>query len=216
MKRFVPICLVALAATIFSSTASASILTVNCSVISGPTELIGNLACAQFNGAGLQSVQITVSGGIGGSITLTNNSSTSQTGTGTTTSQFNIGPLAGFGFINPVFAGSFTTGPRTVAGNTTMTFSGLTGTGSGDLGTDSGTLAPYSGAGNFNIPVTTSTGFALSGGGGNFSSAQATTANATAVVTYTFGTTSVPEPAALSLFGLGLLSFGFMSRKFQK
>ena len=98
---------------ITSSLASAALLTVNCSVVSSPTELNANIVCPQFSGAGLTSVQISVSGGITGSITLTNNASTSQTVTGTTSSAFSVGPLAGFTFVNPIFSASFTTGPQT-------------------------------------------------------------------------------------------------------
>src|SRR5215472_6287295 len=112
-----------------SSLASAALLTVNCSVVSSPTELNANIVCPQFSGGGLTSVQISVSGGITGSITLTNNASTSQTVTGTTSSAFSIGALAGFTIVNPIFSASYTTGPQSLTAGQSKTFAGLSGTG---------------------------------------------------------------------------------------
>ena len=167
--------------------ASANTLVVNCTIVSGPTELNANVLCPQFNVAGtLQSVQITVSGSITGSITLTNNASTTQTGSGTTSSSFNVGALTGFSFVNPVFSASYTTGTRTLSAGQTLTVVGLSASGSGDLGTNSSSLAPYTGAGNFNIGVSTATLFSAQGSGGFFMGSEAENASATAVVTYTF------------------------------
>jgi hypothetical protein len=47
-------------------------------------------------------------------------------------------------------------------------------------------FAPYVGAGNFAVPVSTATSFTSIGGGGFSSSANATSASATAVVTFTY------------------------------
>ena len=169
--------------------ASAATQVVNCGTASGPTELVAAaVVCAQFNigGATLQSVQITLSGNITGNLVLNNNTTAATTGSATTTSSASAGALAGFSFANPVFAPSFTTGTQPVAAGQTITFSGLSGNGSVDLGTNSITLAPYIGAGNFNIPVTTSTSSSVQGGGGSFHGSGATTGSVTAVVTYTY------------------------------
>jgi hypothetical protein len=220
MKRFGKYCLVLLAALMFSGTASASLLVVNCGTVSGPTELVSAaILCPQFSllGQTLSNIQITVSGGITGSITLTNGDVATQTGTGTTTTSFNFGALSGFTFVNPIFPASFTTGTRTIAGNTTLTVSGLSGSGGGALGNDTTIFAPYRGGGNFSILTTTSTFFSAGGTGGAFMAAQSNSANATAVVTYTYSpTTTIPEPTAMSLLGLGLVGFGFLARKFGK
>src|SRR6185295_11207145 len=107
--------MVLVAATTFSGAASAATLVVNCGTVSGPTELASAAAlCPQFNiaGASLTSISITVSGGLSGSVTLTNGAATTQTGVGTTTSQYSVGALAGFTFVNPRFTNSFTSGNR--------------------------------------------------------------------------------------------------------
>ena len=172
--------------------ASAAVLIVNCNTVSSPAELSASLTCQRFNvaTATLQSIEITVkgpvSGAISGQLGLTNNASTSQIGSASTASQFNVGALAGFSNINPLFTASYGTGSQTLAAGQSATYSGLTGNGSGSLGTATTSLGGYTGAGNFLIPVSTVTSYSFSVSGGNFASSQATTAAATAVVTYTY------------------------------
>jgi hypothetical protein len=219
MKRFGKYFLALLPTLVFSSVASASMLVVNCSVVSGPTELVSaNISCGQFNLGGgftLSNINITVSGGITGSITLTNGDTAPQSGSGTSTTSFNFGGLAGFSFSNPIYSPSFTTGPQALAAGQTKTFPGLSATGNGTLGNDTTIFAPYTGAGTFNVPVSTSTFFSSGGTGGSFSAAQSSSANSTAVVTYTYGpAAATPEPTTISLLGLGLIGFGFVARKF--
>jgi len=197
----------------FTGAASATIMTVTCSTLNGPTELNGNLVCPQFNGINLQSIEITIDGTISGSITLTNNATASETGAGTTTSGFTVGPLAGFTIGVPLFSSMFTTGTQTLTAGQSKTFSALTGTGT-DMITDNSVFAPYTGAGNFDIPVLTATMLMITGGGGNFAGSQTTTANATATVTYTFGS-NVPEvatPVYLAT-GLGAIALGLLRRR---
>jgi hypothetical protein len=190
-----------------------SAATVNCTVVSSPTELNATIVCPQFNGVGLTSVDITVTGEITGSITLTNNGTSTQSTTGTTTSNFDVGALAGFTIANPIFMAMFTTGSQSLNGGQTETFSGLTsGTNTKDLGTDTTVLAPYTGAGTFDIGVSTLTSFSLIGGGGQIVGAQSTNADATATVTYTTST-STPEPVTASLIGVGLCGLGLLARR---
>jgi hypothetical protein len=205
--------LLALAPVAFTGIASASTMTVACSTLNGPTEINGNLVCPQFNGVGLQSIGITIDGTINGSITLVNNATITETGEGTTTSQFSVGSLAGFTIASPLFSAMFNTGIQSLAAGQTRTFSGLTGTGAGTI-TDSSVLAPYTGLGNFNIPVLTATMLMVTGGGGNFGGSQSTTANATATVTYTFGS-SVPEIGTTTYLttGLGAILLGLWRRR---
>ena len=205
---------------LFSGMASADTLTVNCSTVTGPTELVAApMFCPQFNlgpGFALSNIGIAVSGGINGSITLMNGSTATQTGSGTTTTSFAFGALSGFTFVNPIFQATYTTGTQTLSAGQTLTVSGLTGTGSGSLGSNATSFAAYTGSGNFIIPVSTSTLFSAGGTGGSFTASQASNANATGVVTYTFSAVqAVPEPATISLLGLGLLGFRFMARKFK-
>jgi hypothetical protein len=133
--------------------------------------------------------------------------------TGTTSSAFSVGPLAGFTFVNPIFSASFTTGPQTLTAGQSKTFSGLSGTGGGSLGTDTTVLLPYEGAGTFSIAVSTLTGLNVSGGGGQVASNQSTSANGTAMVTYNSQMTGVPEPGTLAMIGLGILGLAFVSRR---
>jgi hypothetical protein len=205
-----------LAPIALAGTASATIMTVTCSTLNGPTELNGNLVCPQFNGLNLQSIAITINGGISGLITLTNNASITETGSGTTTSQFMVGPLSGFTIISPLFAAMFTTGSQSLTAGQSKTFPGLTGTGSG-LINDTSVFAPYVGVGNFNIPILTSSMLDILGGGGNFAGSQTTTANATASVAYTFGSTTTPEistPVYL-VTGFGAILIGLLRRRYR-
>jgi len=219
VKPISKVFLVLMATLLLSAVASASTLVVNCGTVSGPTELVSAaILCPQFNllGQTLSNISIAVSGGISGSITLTNGDTSTQTGSGTSTTGFNFGALTGFTFVNPIYSPSFTTGAQTLTAGQTLTVSGLTATGNGTLGNDTTSFAPYTGGGNFSILTTTSTFFSAGGTGGAFMAAQSSSANATAVVTYTYAATAAsPEPATISLLGLGLLGFGFVARKFR-
>lgn len=205
------------AMALMSVAASASTLVVTCTVVSSPTELNANAVCPQFNGSGLASVDILVTGTISGTITLTNNSATTQTVAASTQSQFSVGSLAGFTFVNPIFQATFSTGSQTLNPGQSATFAGLNTTASADLGAQSASLAPYSGAGTFNLGLSTLTGLTLLGGGGQVGSVQSTSASATAQVTYTYNTTSTtPEPATVSMLGIGLVGLGFAFRRFRQ
>jgi len=181
-----------------SATASAATSVVNCSTVTSTTELNASVVCPQFNGVGLQSVEITVSGTITSTITLTNNGTSAETGSGTTSSGFNVGALAGFTFSNPVFTASFSTGPQSLSAGQTLVLAG-SGSGSGSLGTNASNLGPYTGSGNFSLPIATSSGLTALIGGGNFGTSQSTSASATAVVTYTFGVPTTPTPPPVAV-----------------
>ncbi len=182
-----------------------AVLVVNCGTVSSPAELNASLLCPQFNLASntLQKVSIAISGTVSGNISFTNNSNATQTVSGTTTSDFAAGALAGFSFVNPLFSASFSSGPRLLNSGQTLTIMGLTASGN-DTIADTTVFAPYMGPSFFLIPVQTLTAFALLGGGGQVSSSQSTSASATAVVTYDFAPNTVPEPGSMLLLGTGL------------
>lgn len=207
--------LLMLAPVVFMGSASATTMMVTCQVVSGPTELNGNLVCPQFNGLNLEGVSINVNGSISGSITLNNNASITETGSGTTTSEFMIGPLSGFTIAAPLFSAMFTTGSESFNAGQSKTSSGLTGSGTATIN-DTTVFTPYTGAGHFNVPVSTLTGLMITGGGGNFGGSQTTTAEASATVTYTSGpVTGVPEVNTIGYLsiGLGAILIGLLRRR---
>jgi hypothetical protein len=108
----------------------------------------------------------------------------------------------------------FTTGPQSLTAGQSKTFSGLTGPGSATI-IDTSVFAPYIGAGNFNIPILTSSMLNVTGGGGNFAGSQTTNANATASITYTFGSATVPEVATpvYLVTGFGAILIGLLRRR---
>jgi PEP-CTERM motif len=175
--------------------------------------------CPQFDGTlgTLTSMSIELDGSIMGSITLTNSDSTSsQTGSGTTSSQF-FGPavLVGFTIPSPMFTASFTTGIQTLGPSATETFPGLSGSGTATV-TNTTSFVPYIGLGTFSFPVSTLSGLLISGGGGNFGGAQSTMATAKAEVTYVYSAGTVPEPATTMLAGGALLFLGLSSRRLSR
>jgi hypothetical protein len=202
----------------FAGSATATTLVLSCTgVPQQNTELNASLACPQFNGTGLTSIQLDLAGQILGTIVLTNNGAESRNGTGTTSSEFDLGLLSGFVFPTPFFIVSFTTGSQTLAGGETKTFAGLSGTnGASSVNSNAATFSTYQGAGDFTVPVTTTTSLIISGGGGQFGGSQTTQASAAGTVTYTFSegdTGDVPEPGSLLLLGAGLMGISLTRRR---
>jgi hypothetical protein len=87
---------------------------------------------------------------------------------------------------------------------------GLTGIVKNITGAD---LANYTGATSFTLGGSTKSLTTFAGGGGNIDTTQATTAQFSAEVDYTYTVPSgTPEPATMALVGGGLLGLGFLGR----
>jgi hypothetical protein len=196
-----------------------------CSGISDITELAGTLVCPKFNTQAfpftLLSMTLEISGGISGTIELTNNASTTQNTSGTTNSQFFASPLTGFSFSSPLFTASFSTGVQSIsAGGSYASPSLDSGTQTtGQMAANPASLGNYQffGVDTFGIDISTLTGIAIVGGGGQIGSDQFTEGFAEATVRYTYddGTVLTPEPATIAVLGMGLLALGAARRRRQ-
>ncbi|MGA3099180.1 MAG: choice-of-anchor E domain-containing protein [Bryobacteraceae bacterium] len=216
IRRFLNAALIAgVALFLMAASASASIITYNSgtspavtNIALQATELNGNVVFPDFNcpGCTLTSVSITLEGDISGSISLHNGDVSSQTSSGTTTTQFTGGSLFSF-------SANFGTGSQLILAGGTYLLSSGSGTNSATDVVTSG-LSSYVGTGFWNLPVSTLSGLTILGGGGNMTGSQTTQASAEGTITYTYTPAgTVPEPATLSLIGGALLGLGVLGRK---
>lgn len=192
-----------------------------CSGVSGLTELggttPGNFACTKFdsNLGTLLSMSLTITGGITGTIALTNDGAQGPQFRGTTQTEFFVAPLAGFAFTSPMFTASYSTG--FIVQPTGTTVYGVFNDTDQQAGVNNSNFAAYqaSGGGLFPITVTTLTSLICNTGGGNGGCSQVTTADASALVSYTYddGVITTPEPASMALLGAGMLALGAIRRR---
>jgi len=164
-----------------------------------------------FPGQTLTSVSVTINAGINGSITLTNNTAQTQTGSASTlmtpTLKDSLNNVIALSPSNV----SYTTGSQSISAGATVPFTSLSNTGF-LTGTQTSNLGQYTGAGTLNLPYSTATSLNVSFGGGNVGAQQATQTSATLSVTYTYSPT--PEPASLGMLGLGAL--GLLARRARR
>ncbi len=224
----------AIGAAMFVAPASAVPVTVNgsCTALGfNPTELSGNVSCDTFDqsaygGASLISMTLQITGAIDGTIVLTTGASASTNQIGQTNSRFFLtSALAGFAFpvgVPPLGSSLFTVSANTGApvslpANSSTSPLPVNGSNQTANLTNNSALAGYEtvGFGSFLIPIETNTSLEIFGSGGNLGGNQVTSAQANALVTYTYddGTVKTPEPASLAMLGMGMLALGALRRR---
>jgi PEP-CTERM motif len=180
----------------------------------------GNLGLFDSSLGVLTGASITVFGGAEFAFAGTNRAGTTQSATLTPTielSWFSSTLTALNPFLRDRLLLSATSGQQNFAPGDTRSFGPLGDEDSlsDDLGTILGSLQ-RAGGGQFSLRCESVTGLSVTGGGGNITTFQNSSAGCGAKVTYTYTerpTTSVPEPASLTLVGFALAAAGATARR---
>ncbi len=169
-----------------------------------PTDWVGTLAFPQFNPAlgTLVEVDLTVTGAMTTQLTITNNSDSASSGTANTQLVMTVQD-AGLNLNAPEINMIGPTFGYSLAANTSVISGVLTANNSDtEYYTISSILAEFTGLGSEVLNASTFTQTLLANTGGNTAAAQVTDASLTGSVLYYY----IPEPATLTLLGMGAIA----------
>ena len=169
------------------------------------TDWHGSLSFPMFDSAlgTLTEVDMTLTGDMQTTLTVTNSSPDPSSGNANTEVQMSVQD-AGLNFSPPQIDFYSPAFGYSLAGGGSVSSGLLTKTGSGsEVYTLSAILAEFNGPGTIALPASTFTQTVLSNTGGNTAASQVTQADLTGTVTYHYN--PVPEPSTLALFGVAAL-----------